>query len=200
MRLEFWKYWVFHDAAWDWRAFDYDRDVARADNELAAVNASNPDLSAFKARGGKILMYSGWADPVGPPMDAVQYYQRVEDVMGGREKTESFFRLFMVPGMAHCRGGPGPNIFGGLSTIASPQNKIYPEHDALSALMQWVEKGVAPDYIIASHLTDNRVDRTRPLCPYPKVAHWNGKGSSDDAKNFACAGPTSPSPNRSRKE
>jgi feruloyl esterase len=199
MRLEFWKYWVFHDAAWDWRTFDYDRDVTRADTNLAAVNASNPDLGAFKARGGKILMYSGWADPVGPPMDAVNYYQRVEEVMGGRKKTESFFRLFMVPGMAHCRGGPGPNNFGGLSTIASPQNEIDPEHDVLSALVQWVEKGSAPDHIIAAHFTNGSVDRTRPLCPYPKIARWNGSGSSDDAKNFTCEDMASTSSNHPAK-
>jgi feruloyl esterase len=186
MRLEFWKYWVFQDAAWDWRTFDYDRDVTYADKKLAEVNASNPDLSAFKARGGKILMYSGWADPVGPPMDAVNYYQRVQEVMGGRHKTESFFRLFMVPGMAHCRGGPGPNSFGGVSTIATPQSKIDPEHDVLSALVQWVEKGPAPNYIIATHFTNDTIDRTRPLCPYPKIARWNGSGSTDDAKNFTC--------------
>ena len=150
------------------------------------MNASNPDLGAFKAHGGKILMYSGWADPVGPPMDAVNYYHRVTELMGGREKTESFFRLFMVPGMAHCRGGPGPNSFGALSTIASPRNMIDPEHDVLSALVQWVEKGSAPDHIIAAHLTNGSVDRTRPLCPYPKIARWNGAGSSDDAKNFTC--------------
>ena len=196
MRLEFWKYWVFHDAAWDWRKFDYDRDVTRADTNLAAVNASNPDLGAFKARGGKILMYSGWADPVGPPMDAVNYYQRVEEMMGGRKKTESFFRLFMVPGMAHCRGGPGPNNFGGLSTIASPQNEIDPEHDVLSALVQWVEKGSAPDHIIAAHVTKGSVDRARPLCPYPKIASWNRSGSSDDAKNFTCVEAGSAASNR----
>ena len=187
MRLGFWQHWVFNDAAWDWRTFDYDRDVAYADAKLAAVNASNPDLSAFRARGGKILMYSGWADPVGPPMDAIDYYGRVEKIIGGREKTAAFFRLFMVPGMAHCRGGPGPNIFGAVSTIASPQSKIDPQHDVLSALEKWVEKGSAPNYIIATHLINDTIDRTRPLCPYPKIARWNGTGSSDDARNFACA-------------
>ena len=199
MRLEFWKYWVFNDAAWDWRTFDYDRDVTRADKELAAVNASDPNLGAFKARSAKILMYSGWADPVGPPMDAVNYYRRVEEVMGGRKKTESFFRLFMVPGMAHCRGGPGPNSFGGLSTIASPQNKIDPEHDVLSSLVQWVENGLAPDHIVATHLTNDTIDRTRPICPYPKVARWNGAGSSDDAKNFTCEEMASTSSNHPAK-
>jgi len=85
------------------------------------------------------------------------------------------------------------NSFGGLSTRASPENKIDPEHDVLSALVRWVEKGAAPEYVIASHLTDEHVDRTRPLCPYPKVARWNGSGSSDDAKNFTCA-EANPSP------
>jgi len=184
MRLDFWKYWVFNDPAWDWRTFDYDRDVAYADAKLAAVNASSPDLSAFVARGGKILMYSGWADPTGPPMDAVNYYERVAKVIGGREKTESFFRLFMVPGMAHCAGGPGPNFFG--NVIAPPQITIDTEHDVISALAQWVEKGVAPNQIIATHLTKDTIDRTRPICPYPKVARWNGSGSSDDARNFTC--------------
>jgi feruloyl esterase len=97
MRLDFWRYWVFNDPKWDWQTFDYDRDVARADEKLAAVNASSSDLSAFKRRGGKILMYSGWADPVGPPLDAVNFYQHVEQFIGSREKTESFFRLFVVP-------------------------------------------------------------------------------------------------------
>ncbi len=186
MRLEFWKYWVFSDPEWDWRKFDYDRDVAYADAKLAAVNASSPDLSAFKKRGGKILMYSGWADPVGPPMDAVNYYKLVEEVMGGRDKTESFLRLFMVPGMGHCFGGPGPSLFGGPRSVVSSQVGIDPEHDVMSALVRWVEKGSAPDHIIAAHLTNGTVDRTRPVCSYPKIAHWNGTGSSDDAKNFTC--------------
>ena len=198
MRLDFWKYWVFNDPAWDWRTFDYDRDVAYADAKLAAVNASNPDLSAFRARGGKVLMYSGWADPVGPPMDAVNYYERVERVMGGREKTELFFRLFMVPGMAHCAGGPGPNLFGNVAT--PPLVTIDAEHDVLSALAQWVEKGLAPSHIIATHLAKDTIDRTRPLCPYPKIARWNHKGSSDDARNFTCLETERAAPNRSVKK
>jgi feruloyl esterase len=201
MRLDFWKYWVFNDPTWDWRTFDYDRDVAYADAKLAAVNASNPDLSAFRSRGGKLLMYSGWADPTGPPMDAVNYYDRVEKAMGGRQKTESFFRLLMVPGMAHCGGGPGPNMFGGFGPPAptSPQIPIDPEHDVLSALVQWVEKGSAPDHIVATHVTNSAIDRTRPICPYPKVARWNTTGSSDDARNFTCVETASTSSNRSAK-
>ncbi len=186
MRLDFWKYWVFNDPKWDWRNFDYDHDVAYADGKLAAVNASSPDLSAFRAHGGKIVMYSGWADPVGPPMDAVNYYKRVEKAAGGRQQTESFFRLFMVPGMAHCGGGPGPSFFGGFGPQPRPQIKTDPEHDVLSALVQWVEKSVAPDQIVAAHMTNDKIDRTHPLCPYPKVARWKSIGSSDDARNFTC--------------
>lgn len=188
MRLDFWKYWVFKDPNWDWRKFDYDRDLVYADTKVAAVNASSPDLNAFRSRGGKVIMYSGWADPIGPPMDAMNYYERVEKASGGRQKTESFFRLFIVPGMAHCGGGPGPNIFGcyGPPAPASLDIKTDPQHDVLSALVQWVEKGVAPDHIVAAQMDDDKIERTRPLCPYPKLARWNGIGSSDDAKNFTC--------------
>jgi feruloyl esterase len=181
MRLDFWKFWVFNDPAWDWRTFDYDRDVAYADAKLAAVNASDPDLDAFKSRGGKILMYSGWADPIGPPMDAINYYQRVEEAIGGRQKTESFFRLFMVPGMAHCGGDRDPSVVYGPPVPISPVIKIDPQHDVLSALVRWVENGSPPDYVVASHLTNDMINRTRPLCPYPKVARWNGIGSSEIA-------------------
>ena len=107
MRLEFWKYWVFNDPAWDWRTFDYDRDVSYADAKVAAVNASNPDLSAFKARGGKILMYSGWADPTGPPMDAVNYYERVEKVMGGGRTQSLSFDCSWCPEWHTASAGPG---------------------------------------------------------------------------------------------
>jgi len=119
-------------------------------------------------------------------MDAVNYYKLVEKGMGGREKTESFLRLFMVPGMGHCFGGPGPSLFGGPRSIVSSQIAIDPEHDVLSALEQWVEKGSAPNYIIAAHLTNDTLDRTRPVCPYPRIARWNGSGSSDDARSFTC--------------
>ena len=121
-------------------------------------------------------------------MDAVNYYKRVEAAMGGRQTTDSFFRLFMVPGMAHCGGGPGPNFFGGYgpSRPTSSEIQVDPEHDVLSAVVQWVEKGSAPDYIIASHLNNAHIDRSRPICPYPKSAQWTAKENSDDAQNFAC--------------
>jgi feruloyl esterase len=185
MRADFWRYWVFNDAGWDWRKFDYDHDVAFADAKLAAVNATNTNLGAFKARGGKLLMYSGWADPTGPPMDAVRYYTSVVKRLGGRRETDSFFRLFMVPGMAHCDYGPGPNMFGGVGPrLAEGQGD--PTHDILSAVVRWVEEGKAPTQIVASHSTNGIVDRTRPLCPYPRKARWTRKGSSDDAAFFRC--------------
>ncbi|MGA2000661.1 MAG: tannase/feruloyl esterase family alpha/beta hydrolase [Terriglobales bacterium] len=199
-RLDFWKGWVFNDPAWDWRTFDYDGDVALADKKMAVVNASDTDLRAFKARGGKIVMYSGWADPVGPPMDAVNYYERVITAMGGLQQTSDFFRLFMVPGMGHCNGGPGTTIFGGARgsndpRSVPPQINIDPDHDVLSALERWVEKGVAPDFIITSHLTRNdTIDRTRRACPYPQVARWKGAGSTNDASNFVCRDKPSASP------
>ena len=188
MRIDFWKSWVFNDPKWDWRKFDYDRDVAFADAKLAAVNASGTDLNEFRSRGGKVIMFSGWADPIGPALDAINYYERVEKATGGQQETESFFRLFMVPGMAHCGGGPGPSsFFGGFGpSLAKPQLKTDAEHDVLSALIQWVEKGVAPDHIVAAHMTNDSIDRTRPLCPYPKMARWNGIGTNEDAKNFTC--------------
>jgi feruloyl esterase len=182
MRADFWRYWVFDDANWDWRKFDYDRDVAFADRKLAAVNATDTNLDAFKARGGKLLMYSGWADPTGPSMDAVRYYTNVVKRVGS---VDDFFRLFMVPGMAHCDYGPGPNMFGGVSPRMA-EGPGDPTHDILAALVRWVEDGKAPAQIVASHRTNDDVDRTRPLCPYPQKARWTGRGSSDEAANFEC--------------
>ena len=169
-RLDFWRYWVFHDPTWDFHTFDFDRDVAYADSKLPFVTANDPDLTRFKQRGGRLLMYQGWADPVVPATDTIRYYESVERAMGGTEKTTGFVRLFLAPGMGHCSGGPGPSAF-----------------DALGALDRWVSQGSAPDRVIASHSTAGTVDRTRPLCPYPQVAKWDGSGSIDNAAAFRCA-------------
>jgi feruloyl esterase len=178
MRVGFFKYFLFHDPNWDFRTIDWERDLAYAEQKMPFMAAVDRDMSAFKKRGGKLLMYTGWADPVVPPQDTVAYYDAVVKTMGGLERTREFFRLFLAPGMGHCGGGPGPNQF-----------------DHLTALEQWVEKGIAPDKLIASHSTNGKVDRTRPLCLYPQVARWKGTGSSDEAANFACvadAGSASP--------
>jgi feruloyl esterase len=180
MRVGFFRYFLFHDPNWDFRTIDWERDLAYAEHKLPFMAAVERDMSPFKKRGGKLLMYTGWSDPVVPPQDTVAYYESVAKTMGGLEKTREFFRLFMAPGMGHCSGGPGPNQF-----------------DHLTALEQWVEKGVAPDKLIASHVTNGKVDRTRPLCTYPQVARWKGTGSSDEAANFSCvAEPGTAAPRR----
>ena len=169
MRVGFFRYFLFHDPNWDYRTIDVDRDLAYAEQRLPFMAAVEHDLTPFKKRGGRLLMYTGWADPVVPPQDTVAYYDAVVKAMGGIEKTREFNRFFIAPGMGHCSGGPGPNQF-----------------DMLTALENWVEKGIAPDRIVASHSTNGKIDRTRPLCLYPQVARWKGTGSSDDAANFVC--------------
>ena len=170
VRIGLFRDFVFGDPAWDWHTFDWDRDVAYVDAALPYLSAMSPDLHAFKASGGKLLMYTGLADPVVPPGDPIGYYQSVLDAMGGVTATQTFFRFFTVPGMGHCRGGVGPNTF-----------------DTLTALEQWVEHGAAPATLLATHATSGVVDRTRPLCPYPAVARYSGQGSIDDAASFTCA-------------
>jgi feruloyl esterase len=174
-RVGLFRYFLFHDPNWDWRTLDFDRDLAYAEQRLPFLPAVEKDLTPFKKRGNKLIMYTGWADPVVPPQDTASFYEAVAKTMGGLDKTRDFFRLFTAPGMGHCSGGPGPNQF-----------------DALGALEQWVEKGIAPDKLIASHVTNGKVDRTRPLCTYPLVARWKGTGSSDDAANFTCTSPDAP--------
>jgi feruloyl esterase len=175
LALDMFRYLVHHDPNWDWRAFDLSRDTEAADRQYQdTLNAEKADLNAFRARGGKLLLWHGWSDPVVPPQATIDYYQRVGEMARG--KAPDFVRLFLVPGMFHCRGGPGPNQF---NTIA--------------ALERWVESGVAPEQIIAYRVTENQVDMTRPLCPYPQVARWTGIGSTNDAANFACRPPDLPS-------
>jgi len=166
MRVGVFRYFLFGDPAWRWRNIDYDRDLKLAEQKLDYMQAIDRDLSVFANRGGKLLMYTGWADPVVPPQDTINYYEAVTATMG-ETKTRAFSRLFLAPGMAHCGGGPGPN-----------------QIDSLSAIDQWVTKGVAPEQIIAK-----RGARTRPLCAYPKVARYTGKGSIDEAANFVCVVP-----------
>jgi feruloyl esterase len=169
--LDHYKYVVFKNPEWDWRTFDFDKDVVRSEEpENVVMNSTDPNLSQFFARRGKLLMYHGWSDPNISPLSTIQYYKSVVDTMGGEKKTSDSVRLFMAPGMGHCRGGEGPN-----------------KMELADALDKWVEKGAAPDKIIAAHLTaEAKVDRTRPLCPYPQVAKYKGSGSIDEAANFSC--------------
>ncbi|MGD1101834.1 MAG: tannase/feruloyl esterase family alpha/beta hydrolase [Terriglobia bacterium] len=161
---------LFKNPQWDFRNIDFDADVTLADQEDRGVNnAINPDLGPFQLAGGKLLLYHGWSDNLIAPLGTVNYYQDVVATMGGAEQTASFARLFMVPGMGHCSGGPGTDLF-----------------DKVGVLEQWVEHGTAPDKIIAAHRTKGVEDMTRPLCPYPEVAKWKGPGSTNAAANFVC--------------
>ena len=163
------KFVVFQDPNWDYKTFNFATDVARTEKAGAMTNAMDPDLKGFERHGGKLIQYHGWADPQIAPGSSVNYYKDVLETMGGAGKVQSFYRLFMVPGMAHCGGGEGTSTF-----------------DMLTALEQWVEKGQAPAQISASRTRNGQVDRTRPLCPYPQVATYKGSGSIDDAANFVC--------------
>lgn len=155
---------------YDFKTFDFDKDIHLLDDWGKLADAKNTDLSRFRSRGGKLLMTYGWADSILQPMMGVSYYEQA--VAKNGPQTTSFFRLFMVPGMAHCGGGIGPD-----------------RNDAMSAMIDWVEKGSAPSSIIASRVVNNQVVRTRPLCPYPEVARYSGQGSIDAAANFKCVAP-----------
>jgi tannase/feruloyl esterase len=168
-RTEFWNYFVFNNPSWDWRTFDFDRDLEYANEKVGYVSAIDHDLTAFKRSGGKLLLYAGWSDPILPGGDPVHYYEEVAHAMGGRETTESFARLFMMPGVGHCSGGPGPDTI-----------------DPLTAIETWVEKGIAPEKLIATKVESGRVVRERPLCVHPRVAKYIGSGSTDLAASFAC--------------
>ncbi|HEU0175542.1 MAG TPA: tannase/feruloyl esterase family alpha/beta hydrolase [Blastocatellia bacterium] len=180
------KNMVYNDPNWDYKTFDLERDGKVANEKLAPVlNATDPNLKAFSARGGKLILYHGWNDAALPPMNTINYFQTVVANMGQRQ-TNSFMRLFMAPGMQHCAGGPGPDSFGQMVTSAQSD----PQHDLTLALERWVEQGVAPDQVIATKRQGANpqapTPRTRPLCPYPQVARYKGSGSTDDAANFNC--------------
>ena len=146
-------------------------------------NQVNADIRTFKARGGKTIVYQGWQDPVVNPIDTIAYYEQVRASQRSQAETDKFFRLFLVPGMGHCAGGTGTTSFG---NQGAPPPIADATHDCLSALDRWVEKGVPPDYLIASRVVNGVPSRTRPLCPYPKKAVYKGTGSTDEAANFVC--------------
>jgi feruloyl esterase len=168
--VEFFQYVVTNDPRWDFRTLDFDRDVAVAEKAASQIiDAIDPNLQPFFARGGKVLMYHGWNDQLVAPMNSVNYYQAV---VGATTSSADSIRLFMMPGMTHCRGGAGPDSF-----------------DRMAVIERWVEKGEAPKQIVAEHLTNGVVDRRRPLCPHPEIATYAGTGSLDAADSFVCKKP-----------
>jgi hypothetical protein len=177
---------VYGNPQWDFKTFDFDKDAASNDEKFAALfNSTNPDLSKFHARGGKLIQYHGWGDAAISPFNSVNYAESVRAKMGA--SSAAFYRLFMVPGMSHCNGGLGANEFGNAGLAVGDA-----EHDIVTALDAWVEKGSAPDKIIASGYVDGdrtKAPMTRPLCPYPQEAQYTGKGDTNDAASFVCRVP-----------
>jgi feruloyl esterase len=163
------KHVVFKDDNWDYRTLDFDKGVATSDQTAAALlNATDPNLRPFFARGGKLIQYHGWVDQQISPFNSVNYYKSVEAKLG-RDEVSKSYRLFMAPGMMHCGGGDGPNQF-----------------NPMSALERWREQSIAPNEIVATHVTNGVVETTRPLCAYPQTAVYSGHGSTHDAANFSC--------------
>jgi hypothetical protein len=182
----YFRYMVTGDPQWDILTADVDVSHREAVERTAAeLDATNPDLTPFRARGSKLIIYHGWDDPAISPWNSIAYYQNVQKTMGDAQAS-GFLRLYMVPGMEHCTGGPGPSSFGqlGLATTKGPKYGVF------DALVDWVEKGVPADKVIATkYSSDNEAIMTRPLCPYPQLAKYKGTGDTNDASNFACSKP-----------
>lgn len=195
---------VYENPKWDWKTIDFDRDLSFANEKVGHIlNSYNPDLRSFRAHGGKLIQYHGWGDAAIAPRDSIAYYEKVQSFLkqvpdprsDASQPVQSFYRLFMVPGMSHCAGGNGPNHFGNdfvADPAASPQDA---DHDVVLALDKWVTQGIAPEKIIGTGKiggdpkdASKGAKMTRPLCAYPKVAHYKGTGDTNDAVNFECVG------------
>jgi feruloyl esterase len=155
-----------------WRTLQFPGDLPRLKTMTEILSPLDPDLRPFRKRGGKLIMYHGWADPAISAYGTLDYHEKVTKVVGGPREAETFLRTYFVPGMHHCSGGPGPNSF-----------------DMLPVLEDWVERGIAPARVVATHTVDGKVDRSRPLCPHPQVARYSGSGDINDAANFRCEAP-----------
>ena len=182
----YFRYMVTGDTKWNILAANVDASLAEAVSKTAAdLDATNPDLSPFNARGGKLILYHGWNDPAISPWNTIAYYHSVQQTVG-TAKAAGFVQLYMVPGMEHCAGGPGPSAFGQLGIPTSSG----PEYGAFDALVDWVEKGVPAGSVIATkYNADHKVEMTRPLCPYPEIAKYKGSGNTNEAASFVCGKP-----------
>ena len=187
------RYLVFNDPSWNGLSLDLARDLPQLDALAAPINVTDPDLSAFRRRGGRLIQYHGWGDSQFTPGWTVHYYHEVVRRMGGNERaalgrTQEFYRLFMMAGLGHCTGGPGPNTIGGLQQPPSPS--LDAGHDIVSALQAWVEQGVAPAQIVATKYVDDSpakgIAMQRPVCAFPAEATYRGAGPVDEAASFSC--------------
>jgi feruloyl esterase len=188
--LPFFEYFVFDNPNWNFQSFDWISGPAYVENKVvvpgqtlaSVLNSIDPDLGEFRARGGKLIQYHGFSDPEVPPLTSINYYESVANFSGESfvgelnrtpEQTQGFYRLFMVPGMNHCKGGPGANVF-----------------NMLTPLVRWAEQDVAPEIVLATHYVNNMPNQgvafTRPLCSYPQEAVYKGNGNTNDAANFVC--------------
>jgi Tannase and feruloyl esterase len=185
---QFFQNLVYGDPAYGVARIDPVRDLAAAQERVGPIlDATDPDLSAFNTRGGKLILYHGWNDAALPPAATIDYYHRVVESLG-QSRVDGFVRLYMIPGLQHCFGGPGTGRFGGLPE-GGPR-PADPEHSMSASLERWVEEGAAPRAITASRLVPGdpgRVAFTRPLCPYPQVARYKGTGDSSQSSSFTCA-------------
>jgi len=198
-RADFFRRWVFNDPAWDWWTFDWGNDVDRVTQALAPlVDATDPDLSRFRRHGGKLILFMGWADPVASPYEIINYYNSViargaGDTEAARlTDTQTFARLYMVPGMGHCALGDGATYFSNATRDSSPPVEDA-QHDMALALTDWVEQDKAPDTLIATHFREGsgpsgKVGFQRKLCAFPKTARYVG-GDKDSAASFECVDP-----------
>jgi len=181
------RYLVFNDPSYDLHKFNFETDAPSVALASAQVDANNPDLSAFRRAGGKLIMSVGWSDWAVDGLGVKGFYDKIVQKMGGQDQVSDFARLFMLPGVGHC-------------FAIDPKKKTPNTVDLLSALESWKERSAAPDSIIASHIAaregaaapamsmpiEGAVDRTRPICAYPMTAVYKGSGNIDDAANFSC--------------
>ena len=184
--------WVF-GADWNWRAFDVERDMAKVDATLGPVlnGAMTGDISKFRARGGKMIVFQGWADPIVGPLQTVNFYKGLAAKFGDAQGTPDFARLFMVPSMGHCSGGVGPTSFASAVPLAVDPPSTDANHDLFTALTQWVEGGKPPSEVVATKYVDSDPSKgiamQRPLCPYPQKAWYAGEGDANKAASFTCS-------------
>lgn len=185
--------WVF-GADWDWKGFDFDRDMPAVDARLDPIvnDATRGSLEAFAARGGKLIIYHGLADTLVAPGQSIAFYERQAAQLGGGRNLADSARLFLAPGMMHCGGGTGPDAFNATLGIPPRPPADDAKHDIFSALIAWTDRGEAPDHVIATKFSSEdtgEIAMQRPLCPYPRKAVYRGAGSTRSASNFTCTGP-----------